>query len=160
MTIYDIDAQIRSIIENCDPETGEIDGEALDALQMARDTKVENLILAIKNMTAEAKAIKDEETTLAARRRTVENAAKRAKEYLEHVLAGEAFKTARCAASWRRTKRVEVDADFVSWATENAKDLLRIREPEPDKTAIGELLKAGKEIPHAALVETASMTIK
>lgn len=160
MTIYEIDESIRQIIENADQDTGEIDGEALDALQMARDAKVENLALAVKNMTAEAKAIRDEEAALATRRRSLENAAKRAKDYLERVLDGEAFKSAKCAVTWRKTKRVDIDNDFVLWAIENNDSLLRYKDPEPDKTAIGELLKAGATIPHATLVEATSLSIK
>ena len=59
MNIYQIDQQIQAIIENAD-ENGEVDGELLEALQMARDTKIENLALAWKNLQAEAKAIKEE----------------------------------------------------------------------------------------------------
>ena len=57
MSIYDIDAAIVSLI---DTETGEVsDEEAFDALQMERDKKAEHIGLWFKDLTAEAKAIKE-----------------------------------------------------------------------------------------------------
>ena len=56
MTIYEID---QAIMECVDIETGEIiDTEQLDKLQMERDTKLENVACWIKELTAEAEAIK------------------------------------------------------------------------------------------------------
>ena len=82
MNLYDIDRQIQELIENCvDPETGEltIDTAALDALQMEREAKIENLACYVKNLTADAKKIKAEEEALAQRRKAAENKAERLK---------------------------------------------------------------------------------
>ena len=63
MNIYEIEQAITDLV---DPETGEItDFEALDALSMARDEKIENVALWTKNLNAEAKAIREEEKALA-----------------------------------------------------------------------------------------------
>lgn len=62
MTLYQIDASIESILngfELVDAETGEIIGaEALDALQMAREDKIENTGMYIKNQTVLIEALK------------------------------------------------------------------------------------------------------
>lgn len=162
MTIYQIDKEIESLLGQVDDETGEalFDIEQLSALQMERERKVENLALAYKNMAAEAKAIKAEEEALAKRRKTVENGAERAKNYLDYVLAGEAYKSARVAVSYRRSESVEPTPDFVPWAYEHNQSLLRLKEPEADKTAIKKLLKEGADIPFVELVTKTSISIK
>ena len=162
MTIYEIDQQIMELLTQVDDETGEVlfDESQLEALQMERDRKVENLALAWKNLSAEAKAIKAEEDSLAKRRKSVENAAERAKSYLEFVLDGEQFKSPKVAVSYRKSESVEPAPEFIVWALTNDESLVRVKEPEPDKTAIKIALKDGKEIPFVTLVTKTSMTIK
>lgn len=54
MTLYEIDKSIEALVNAVDPDTGEItvDNDALDALLMERDTKVENIACCIKNLSA------------------------------------------------------------------------------------------------------------
>ena len=163
MKIYEIDREIEALLESgVDEETGEliIDTNRLEELQMERDRKVEGLACAVKNYKAEAAAIREEEKALAARRKTLENKGARAEDYLSFVLQGQSFKSPRVAVGYRTSKRVEIDDKFLAWAKRKAKDLLRIRDPEPDKTAIAALLKAGQKVPHAQLVEETSMQIR
>lgn len=144
MSIYDIDA---AIVQLVDMETGEVsDEEAFDALQMARDEKIENIGLYIKDLTAEAKAIKDEEAALAARRKTAENKIERLKNLLDYALRGAKFTTPRLKVSYRKSQTVEVSDGFVKWADEHRPDLLVYSEPKPLKTAIKDAVKDG-EIP-------------
>lgn len=163
MTIYEIDREIQALLDGgVDEETGEliVETDRLEELQMERDGKVENLALACKNLKAEADAIRAEEKALADRRRVVENKAKRAQSYLDYVLRGEKWKSPKVSISYRTSRSVEVDEGFVKWARRAHKDLLRIRDPEPDKTAITALLKIGEKMKYARLVESTSMTIK
>lgn len=46
MTLYEIDRSIEALVNAVDPETGEItvDNDALDALMMERDNKIEKLL--------------------------------------------------------------------------------------------------------------------
>lgn len=118
MTLYEIDAQIRAfidqIMENIDEETGEvpdIDPSKLEELNEAREKKLENIALYIKNLEAEAEAIKAEEKTLKARRDRDEKKAERLKKLLAESLHNadqDKFTTARCAVSFRRSKAVVV----------------------------------------------------
>lgn len=152
MSIYDIDAAIVQLI---DMETGEIsDEQAFDALQMERDTKVENIGLYYKDCLAEAKAIKDEEAALAARRKTVENKAERLKNLLVYALHGEKFSTPRLKVSYRKSQTVELADGFTAWAEKNAPDLLTYSEPKPSKTAVKEAIKAGSVPDDLATIET------
>ena len=162
MTLYEIDQAIITALEGAtDPETGEIIDVYLlseyEQLQMDREQKIENIGCFIKNLEADAKAIKEEGKTLAARARACENKAERLRSYLEFCLAGEKFQSPRLAVSFRHSKKVEVDPDKIYDIPD---DFLRYKEPEPDKKAIGDALKAGEEIPGCELVESVSMIIK
>ena len=163
MTLYEIDKNIEALVNTVDPDTGEIivDNEALDALLMERDAKIENIACYIKNLVVESKAIKDEEMALSARRKTTEKKAERLKDYLTYALQGEKFQTAKCAVSFRKSSAVEVDDCFVEWAqTSGNEDLLRYKLPEVDKTAIKARLTSGEEIPCARFVQNMSIAIK
>lgn len=160
MTIYDIDARIAAILSQVDAETGEIPEEAfeeLDALADARETKIENAACSYINYMAEAAAIREQEKILAERRRKLENTADGIKRYVERATAGEPFESPRVQVKYRKSRAVEIDAD-VFFQPFNAK-YIRFKEPEPDKDLIKKDLKAGMEVPGAALVERMSMSI-
>lgn len=160
MTLYEIDAQLEALLEQVDPETGELlcDMDQLEALSLERDRKLENLALYVKNRDAEAKAIREEEKALADRRRSLERKAERARDFLARMLAGEKFTTAKVAVSWRKSEAVEIGMSFFS-ADANER-FLRYKEPDPDKAAIKAALKAGEKITGAELVTNLNMTIK
>ena len=162
MTLYEIDAGIQELLSEVDPETGELitDYEALDALLMERETKIENIVLFIKNLSADVRELKAEEAALAERRKKAEKKAERLREYVSHALGGERFQTPRCCVSFRKSTALELGEGFTEWAKEHADTLLRYKEPEPDKTAIKAALAGGAEIPDAKLVQNTTMTIK
>ncbi len=163
MNIYEIDKAIEELIaSSIDPETGElvIEDDTLDNLQMERTAKVENLALYIKNNAALAAGIRQEEASLADRRRAIERKVDRLKRYLDYVLDGQKFTTEKVACTFRKSDSVEIAPEFIEWAAANDASLLRIKEPEADKTAIKKLLKDGAEIPFASLVTKQSLTIK
>ena len=163
MNIYQIDEAIEAILAgSVDEETGEVivDMEALDALMVEREKKIENVALYIKNCEALAKSIREEEKVLADRRRSAERKAERLMAYLDGALAGEKFSTPRVACTYRASSVVEVDDEFLEWAYKKRPDLIRMKPPEADKAAIKKLLKGGEEIPHTTLVEKQSLSIK
>ena len=152
MSIYDIDAAIVALV---DDETGEVtDEQAFDALQMARDEKVENIGLYYKDLTAEAKAIKGEEAALAARRKTVENKAERLKNLLAYALKGDKFTSPRLKVTYRKSQAVELSAGFVDWAKRSMPDLLTYSEPKPNKTEAKKAIQAGLVPSEFAHIET------
>lgn len=163
MTIWEIDEQIRTLLEGgVNEETGElvIDTAALEALQMERDQKLENVALFIKEAKAGEDAIANEIDALAARKAALKKRRERAQEFLAEKLDGEKFSTPRVAVSWRKSVSVETDGDFLAWAMDNDDAYLRYKAPEPNKSALTAALKAGAEIPHARLVQKLSMQIK
>lgn len=105
MKLYEIDQAIQEILDGAvvDEATGEVsmDLEALEALELQRQDKLEGVALAVKNISAEADAIRAEEKKLAARRKTLENKRDGLKDYLAYALNGEKLKTPRVAVSYR-----------------------------------------------------------
>ena len=153
MKLYEIN---QAIMDCVDAETGEIiDTEQLDKLQMERETKVENVACWIKDLKAEAEALKNEKQALAERQKVAENKMESLKKYLAYALDGKAFKSTRASVSFRKSQKVEI-ADIYK-VDEN---YLRYKEPEADKTAIKEALKAGKTVEGATLVENTSVIIR
>lgn len=158
MTIYEIDTAISSLVND---ETGEIkDFAEFEALQMEKETKIENIALWYKNLIAESKAIKEEEKALSQRRKVCENKAENLKQYLDNILQGDKFKTSRVIVSYRKSTAIEIDDEFIAWAIENNADMITQKAPEANKTVIKEAITSGIDVPHAQLVERNNIGIK
>lgn len=160
MNLYEINQQITEAFDAAvDPETGEVvNEEALDKLrdlQMSRDDKVENIGLWIKDLKADADALKSERDGFNDRLKAVNNKIESLQKYLQNSLAGEKFKTARLSISYRNTPSVNV-TDFDSLPFE----FKRFKDPEADKAKIKQAIKAGQTVPGAELVTNTSMIIK
>ncbi len=161
MNLYEIDYAIMQAYDAAvDPETGEIINDAaldaLDGLQMEFDRKAEGILLWIKNLTAEAEALKKEKQAFEERQRLAEKKAESLKQYISGVLHGEKFATDRVAVSWRRSESVEFSGDVSSLP----EDCLRYRDPEVNKTELKKRLKAGESYEGAKLVQNQNMIIK
>ena len=159
MKLYEID---NAILECIDLETGEIiDIDKLNELQLERETKIENVACWIKDLKAEAEAIKAEKLALADRQKVAENKAESLKKWLAYALGGEKFKTAKCSVSFRNTETVEVTEEGLENLMRGGNDeLLTYKAPEPNKTAIKQAIKAGLNIQGVQLVQNVSTIIK
>ena len=158
MTIYEINEQILNCI---DPETGEIiDIDKLNELELERDAKIENVACWIKELKAEAEAIKAEKLVLAERQKVAENKAESLKKWLAYALQGEKFKTAKCSVSFRKTESVEVTDEGLSNLMKEHDELLTYKAPEPNKKAIKDALKDGLNVEGVQLVQNTSTIIK
>lgn len=159
MKLYEIE---NAILECIDMETGEIiDIERLNDLQMKREEKIENVACWIKDLKAEAEAIKAEKMALAERQKAAENKAESLKNWLAYALDGQKFKTARCAVSFRQTESVEVTPEGLENLMRGGCDELLIYEqPKPNKTAIKAALKDGLNVSGVQLVHNTSTIIK
>lgn len=152
MTLYEIEEAITNCV---DLETGEIiDEQALAGLQMARDEKVENIALWIKDLKAEAEALKAEKLALAHRQQVAENKAESLKNYLTAFLNGDKFKTAKVAISYRSSKSVNIyDEELIP------KDFITY-EPKYNKADIKKAIDDGIDISGAEIIEKTSIQIK
>ena len=140
--------------------------DTLDGMEIAIQEKAESVALYIKNLDYEIKAIKNEKSRLDARLKSKENSCKNMLEYLKNCLEAAKLKkieTPRAAICIRNNpESVEItdEKSFIGWAQDNNDDLLRYKDPEVNKTAVKQLLKAGKEVPFAKLIRTKTLNIK
>lgn len=153
MTLWEIDQGIMACL---DAETGEIiDPEMLTALSMEREAKLENVACWIKNLRAEAAAIKAEKDALAKREKAAAKKAEDLENWLVQVLGGQAFNTAKCAVGFRKSQRVDVlDKAIIPEAFMKAKT-----EYSPDKNAIAAAIKAGQEVSGCVLTDYLNISI-
>ena len=160
--LYEID---QDILDCVDVETGEIiDVEKLDALQMERETKLEGVALWVKDLKAEAAAVKEEADKLTARKKALDNKIEGLKNWLLYALGGDKLKTARCNVYQTHSQRLAVvdEEKLVQYLKldDDPDRYLRFREPELKKDEIKKALKDGEFFPGAALEETESVVIK
>ena len=157
MTLYEIE---KSILECVDWETGEIiDAEKLNQLQMAREEKIENVALWIKDLNAEINAYKAEKEAFAEREAKTKAKVESLKKWLTGALQGENFKTTRVAVSFRKSEAVEIDEDDFNTITQPA-EYLTYKPPVPNKTAIKAAIKNGEDVTGATLVTKQNIQIK
>lgn len=155
MNLYELQINIDSLV---DQETGEIiDIDALNALELERDTKISNIACWIKDLKAEGEALKAEEQNLNHRRKVCENKMESLKTYLANFLQGEKFKDSRCSISYRKSEKVAFADDFM---VDSLPDEMKKITVEPRKTEIKEYLKGGGVIEGVRIEENTSMTIK
>ena len=154
MSIYQID---RAMMELIDEETGEIkDFEAFEQLALDRDTKIENTACWIKNLEADAKKVKEESEKLAERAKSYMNQAERLKRLLVYALNGEKFDSVRCAVRWRSSESIEIEDETKIPKKYLAKKITYA----PDKNAIKEMFKAGKNVKGCKLIKKLNAQIK
>lgn len=151
MNLYEISEEMLNCV---DAETGEVDTDKLDELAMLRDEKLESIALWIKDLKAEAEALKAEKLVFAARQSAAERRAESLKNYLTGFLHGEKFKTTRCAISFRKTESVKITNEL-----ELPPEFTTV-EIKADKNAIKQAIKNGQTVQGAEIVEGISCSIK
>ena len=153
MNLYEIDAEILGWL---DVETGEIfDVDKFEELAMARDAKIENICLWIKNLKAQAEALKAEKDSFAQRQKAAETKMESLKRYISGYLEGTAFESAKVKVSFRKSETVEILEDAVI-----PDEYLRFKEPEVNKTGLKAALKSGVKIAGISIVENQNIQIK
>lgn len=162
MKIYEIPSTLRDLLDrlDADPDTGEVDGDALAAYAEyhgAATEKLEATACYVRELEAEAEAIKAEEDRLAKRRKALEGKAARLKTYLMPALEAMGGKVKGVMVSLRigTTQAVKVlDLEALPEAFRRIKTTI-----DPDKVALKKALKDGETIPGAALEERQSVVI-
>ena len=136
--LYEID---QAILDCVDLETGEIiDPEKLTALQMEREQKLEGVALWVKDLNAEAVAVKEEADKLLTRKRALDNKVTSLKIWLLMALEGQKLKTPRCNVYQTHSQRVAVadEAKLIEFlqTLEEPEQFLRFKDPELRKDEI------------------------
>ena len=157
MTLFEIDKALAEFEFNIDPETGEIlNINDLDELQMAREQKLENIGLYIKNLEAEKEAVKHEKDNFADREKRLGKKIESLKGYLTYALDGQKFSTPKVAVSFRRSESVHITDEYL--IPDEYKIFTVVK--KPDKGVIKDALKKGKEIMGCELVEKRNVQIR
>lgn len=171
--LYAIDDRLVTLFEEgFDIETGEIYenqeelDKAIDAISFDLDTKIENIGCFIKNLESDVEALKKEEDNLKARRKSAENKIESLKKYLNGYLQAVypndddrrkwKFKSPKVVLGYRKSTTVEIpnidalDKEFLKVKTEVA----------PDKTAIKDAIKSGKDVKGAYLKDNINLSVR
>lgn len=141
--------------------------ETLSCVEEEFEAKAENVAQYIKVLRVEADAIREEEKTLAARRKAKE---KRADSLIRYLMAcmkqihREKIETAKCKLSIRKNAESVQVPDEISLigrlVMDGRTDLIIVKTPDLNKTALKKALQAGEFIEGAALGRTESLIIK
>ena len=168
MKLYELSKDYENLILAI--ENGEVPEEAiadtLESIELMLDDKADNIACWIKQLTAEAEAIKAEEDKLKARRTAKLNRAERLTEYLAECLtnAGRTkIETARNVISFRKTPPKVVFDDekaFVEWAVVNADTLLNYGKPTVNKTAVKAAIEIGWNFAGVRIESSQNIAIK
>ena len=165
MKLYEINDKIYELLnqEIMDPETGEIldiNGfDQLKELELAREVKIENTGLFIKNLDADVAALKEEEKRLAERRKVKENKLNWTKRFLDEFLKAEdvaKFETPKVKMSFRKSESVCINDEEMIPAEYFKFKMIKT----PDKVTMKKHLKEGAEIAGAELVVNMNLQVK
>ena len=165
MTLYDLTNDYMELLELA--EDPDIDEQAfldtLEGIEGALEDKADNYAKCMRMLEADAKGIKAEEDRLSARRKTIENNIKRMKQSLQAMmeLTGKTkFKTQLFSFNVQNNPAsVVMDESDVDNIPER---FLKYKDPEIDRKAIKDAIKAGDEdaMDIAHLEQTRGLRIK
>lgn len=157
MTLFEIDKAIADFEFEVDEETGELlNVQELDDLQMAREQKIENVGLYIKNLEAEADAVEHQEKIFADRKKRIRKKIEGLKGFLGYALNGQKFKTDRVEMSFRKSESVLIKDEYL--IPDEYCEFTMVR--KPNKKNLKDALKKGKELMGVELVEKQNISIR
>jgi hypothetical protein len=163
--LYELNAAYQHLLDECREYASEHEGEIpndlamrLEAVELARDEKIENTVRYYKNENAMAVMLVGEIDALKKRLSTHENNAEWSKQYLASIVKPkEKIEFATGKIGWRES----VSANIVDFAKIPDKFQRVIPERrEPDKIAIKDALKAGEVVDGAELVVKQNIQVK
>ena len=150
-SLYDLQMEILECVD----ENGELlDIEKFEQLNMELEKKIEGLCLWVKNLEAEALAIKKEEDALKDRRIRKENKAISIRQYLINFLKGSRFETSRVAISYRKSESLKIMDNAV------IPDEYIKYKPEVNRADLKQAVKDGLKVEGVYIQENNNMSIK
>ena len=161
--IYELTSDIR-LLWNLMDEGSLEDETIIDAMMNSQEElsiKLEGYCKWIRNMEADIKAFKDEEARISARRKTMENTVKRAKEAMQMAMETAGEKKMPCGtftvSLQKNPAKVVMDEQYI----ENIPPrYIKYAEPEINKAMIKEELTNGVELSFAHLEQDESLRIR
>lgn len=156
MTLFEIDKAIADFEFEVNEDGEILNPNALEELEMAREQKIENVGLYIKNLEAEATAVENQEKIFADRKKRIRKKIEGLKGFLGYALDGQKFKTDRVEMSFRKSESVHITDEYL--IPDEYKLFTVVK--KPDKAVIKKALKDGKEIMGCELLEKQNISIK
>lgn len=160
LSLYQIDYELENLI---DQETGEVlDFETFEALNIARNDKLERVALWVKQLNSFAGSVKAEIDTLQERKKKAEKKAESLKKLLDKALNGEKFETPKVEIKFSKSQSLQIDDEqaFINWAKGNDAELLTFKEPTVNKTEVKKALKNGLVFDGVAIVQNRNINVK
>lgn len=157
MNLYELSQNYLAVQEmDLEPETLK---DTLDSIEDAAVDKIEKLVRVMRNNEGDINSIKLEEERLKKKRQSLENYNKFFKQYIEDTM--------------RLMEKTRLKAGFFNLAIQNNPPSVEVfdeallperflieQPPKIDRAGIKELLKAGEEVPGAALKQTEGLRIR
>lgn len=164
LSLYQIAAEHRMMVERLmqTQDDAAAIADTIEAESFPLEVKAQNVAYAIKNLEATAEAIKVAEKEMADRRKRIENRAAHVREYLKTCMEIAEVQKIECPHFALSIKNNPPSVDVYEPGLIPA-EFMRTPEPPPpapDKKAIAEAIKAGKEVPGAQLVRGTKLDIK
>lgn len=164
LSLYVIAAEHRAMVERLmdTQDDAQAIADTIEAESYPLETKAQNVAYAVKNLEATAEAIKAAEQEMAKRRKAIENRATNIKTYLQTCMEVAGVSKIECPHFALSINNNPPSVDIFEEKLIPA-EFMRQPEPPPpapDKTAIKEALKSGKDVPGAMLAQGKRLDIK
>lgn len=138
-------------------EDGEVlNIDELDALELEKKEKLENIGLWIRNLEAEKDAVSNQKKIFADREARLGKKIDSLKGYLTYALDGQKFSTDKVSVSFRKSESVHITDEHL--IDDSYMDVSVVK--RPNKKVIKDALKAGKEVFGAELLEKQNISVK
>lgn len=169
MTLYQLNEQFEELwavmddIPADDPDALEAFYTTLEGIQMERDEKIESIACFIKQLNADAAALKAEADALTERKKSKEKKSERLKEMLLSAMTDTNTKRLdlpRAKLTVRQNPPSVVIRDLEPLVTSAYLKPRKITESDIDKTAIKAAIQSGEEVEGAELETRTSLLIK
>jgi hypothetical protein len=164
LSLYQVAAEHRRMVEALmatDNDAVTI-ADTIEAESYPLEVKAQNVAYAIRNLEATAAAIKDAEKQMADRRKAIENRAQHIRDYLQTCMEIAGVQKIECPHFALTIKNNPPSVDVFEPKLIPAEYMKQVEPPPPapDKTAIKEVIKAGKDVPGAMLASAKRLEIK
>lgn len=164
LSLYVIAAEHRQMVERLmeTQDDAATIKDTIEAESYPLEVKAQNVAYAIKNLEATAEAIKAAEKEMAKRRKAIENRATNIKTYLQTCMEVAGVSKIDCPHFALSIRNNPASVDIYEEKLIPAEYMKQPEPPPPapDKKAIAEALKAGKEVPGAMLAQSKRLDIR
>jgi len=162
MKIYEIDEEIRELLNNAMDDDGVIDEDKMlevQGLSIERDKKILNFAKFLKEKETEIDALKDAEKRIAGRRKSLEGFCSRNKSFLVSLI-DKPLSDSEIKVSKRRSDRLIVDEDTFWELNDESSDYVNVKKTLTINKLLLKSHLIGAEFNGAHIEEHYSLQIK